>query len=1001
MLVAVGVAVGVGVVYTDNITQAVLGGKVANHGSINVNAKHDYGTVVAGTGAVSGGGVGVSASVAVAQSNGTVKALIRRGANVQTLHSDKEINVTTDSTVNVDAIAASAAVGGVGVNAGVAVAINRLNQTTGIEAGTYVRNVGKVNVTGTMHSTSANSTLLSAGLGGVAVGLSAAVSDVSANMNTFVGQMMGKEAGDTSSTTPPAVIRAVGNNVTVKNDIKSSSSRPLLVSASAGAISVAGNVLLAFNQTKAEALVENGDIMAANLDVIGNLAATAVSDLTNLQVGASAIGISVNYADLVAENRASLNNSTVNLTNALRILTNEHNEATKASAHTMAGSLSGFNVGMNAAVARNRTKNYATVIGDKQMTINGTTTIHGKGRSSADADFTGLSLSAVEIAASVVVAMNDADARTTVVHNGLKAKGGLTLDVTQDAATTANATTGGGSLVSAKVNVVLAYGRTHSRVDAAIAGGGDYAFLNSTNTAMDVAKSTIRNASFSLLTAAAMAGGAYSQDVFSTMIQLTGGDYIIRKDADVRLNYDLNTTADVNPSAAGVSASLGSLAVNLALAKNTATAGADFEISIPNAKSVVKGNVNVITTGSDEVSARVRTAELSVSGLSAGGNVARADLSANQSAVMRVGGAVDIEGSLTVHSLAKKALANALIGANTAGKPGLNISLIGAGVSVAMAKENLTNTAGVRGAAYGTQKVLAEVDMGDYVMETITEPDYDIIKSVTYKTKDGLASIETKGTDMEAKKQLLKRYEELEGTGKLSSQVKEMIAEHQFVKNYSMYLRNNLDTTTWTAGDWRYPFLASLPAKDGQPMLWEMAQGRPVNYLTPDANPNMLLRIYDYYTNSGTVQLTSFFDHFSNDTGRDDEYRYITWEKNRRVFAAVAEVEGIQNRDDRWKILQAFLAANNEKLEEYAVMAAVLKGDKIKAFDYETINNYGTITRTEEVWKPNLVEMEVEKAVFDTAKNFLTVKGEANIVAGMADDARSQAIARTNGYLYG
>ncbi|MBR1559442.1 MAG: hypothetical protein IJ646_04290 [Clostridia bacterium] len=992
---AVGVAVGVGVVYTDNITQAVLGGYVrAAHEY--VNAKHDYGTVLAGTGAVAGGGVGVSASVAVAQANGTVKAIIARGADVKTTgySGGVGISVTTESTVNVDAVAATAAIGGVAVNAGVAVALNRLNQTTGIEAGTTVDTSDHLDVKATVRSASANSTLISAGLGGVAVGLGAAVSDVAANVNTFIGQSMPTQAGDTSANMPAAVINA--RKLTLKNDILSSASKPALLSVNAGAVSAAGNVLLAFNQTKAAAIAENADIKAKYMDVIGNLASEAVSDLTVGQLGGAALGISVNYADLAAENRASVNNSTLSLDYDLRVLTNEDDQATTAIAHTMAGALAGITVGFNTAIARNRTKNYATVIGDRRMNINGTTTIHGKGKSSADARFSGFSVSLGDIAASVVVAMNDADARTTVVHNKFKANGGLTLDVTQDAATNAEATTGGGSLVSAKVNVVMAYGKSHSRVDAAIAGGGEYAFLKSTNTARDIVTSTIRNSSFSALTMAAMAGGAYSQDVFSTRIQLTGGNYIIRRDADVKLDYDLHTTADTSPSSTGVSASLGNLAVNLALAKNTATAGAELEISIPRTRSVVRGNVNVATTGNNEVNATVRTAELSVSAVSVGANIARADLSTNQSAVLSAGGAVDINGDLNVTSKAKEAKADAFIGANSVSSKdsAKSISLVGVGVSKAIARENLINTAGVRGAASGTEKVLAQVDMGDYAIETITEPDYDIIKSVTYRMKADGKTITSSQRDEEVKKEFIKYYEALDkeiydnfqahgdgyDTRTLPQGIDVAVNRISAMKTYAKDLRENLDTRNWAEGDIRF--------KNSK---LDQNQGKKENLLTPDSSSSALQSIYDYYTESGSVSPggIAMFPFGMNVP--------IYVSMNRELLRAVAEVENIQSRDDRWKILQTFLAADDAKIEEYALMAAVLKADEENAFDWETTVNYGTVTHDVEVWKENLVEMEVEKAVFDAEKNHLTVKGDASVIAGMADGARSQASARTNG----
>ena len=748
---AVSPAVGVGVVLTDNITSATLGGSVTGSGDVKVSATHNYGTVLAATGAASGGAISAAASVAVAQANGTVKAGINRDA---VLDVTGGVSVTTDSNVNVDAAAAAAAVGAIAGNAGVAVAINRLNQTTGIEAGTSVTVKGDVEVAATS-DTAANSYLLGVDAGAIAMGLNAAVSDTSANVNTFIGQSMPTRAGDTSDNMPAAVVSA--RDVILTNTV-TSIAKPKLLSASAGAISATGNALLAFNQTDATAIAENADITASrNLDIYGNLSGIAESTLTTADVGAITVGLSANYADMAAANRASLNNSKVNVSGWMHVLTNWDGASTSAKADTVAGQVGLGTVGLNAAIARNNAKSYATVVSDREMTVAGETLIRGQGKSAAEATFTGVTVSVADIAATAVVALNDADARTTVVTNNLKARGGLTLDAGQDAATTATATTGGGSLVSARANVVLAYGRSNSIVDAAIAGGGEYAFLKSTNTARDITTAEIKNADISLLTAAAMVGAAYSQDVFSTKIQLTGGDYTLGS-ADVLTDYTLKTVADVTPSNRGLDLSLGKLAFNMAIAKNTAYAGSDLEFSIPKDRNTVDGDVSVKTLGTDEVEATVRTAKLSVSGLSMGANVARADLSATQSAVMRVGGSLYVYGNLDVQSLARTATATAQIGANTVGDSGLSVSLASLDVSKAVANENLTNTAALVGAAYGTEKRDALVDMGNYVTKTVTETDYDVIESVTYKLKNFGMSITSAESEEEVRRQFAKDY---------------------------------------------------------------------------------------------------------------------------------------------------------------------------------------------------------------------------------------------------
>ena len=63
-------------------------------------------------------------------------------------------------------------------------------------------------------------------------------------------------------------------------------------------------MLLAFNDTVAEAKAANLDLTAKNLNVVSDLRGTATSKLDAATVGGVAVGVSVNYADMNADNRA-------------------------------------------------------------------------------------------------------------------------------------------------------------------------------------------------------------------------------------------------------------------------------------------------------------------------------------------------------------------------------------------------------------------------------------------------------------------------------------------------------------------------------------------------------------------------------------------------------------------------------------------------------------------------------------------------------------------------
>jgi hypothetical protein len=102
-------------------------------------------------------------------------------------------------------------------------------------------------------------------------------------------------------------------------------------------------------------------------------------------VGLGVLGLSVNYADMKAANRAVVMNSKVSTWGKTTIKTNDDGSyATTAEAQTVAAQLGLVTAGMNAAIARNHTKNYATLIGDKALDL-GELEMHATGNASANA----------------------------------------------------------------------------------------------------------------------------------------------------------------------------------------------------------------------------------------------------------------------------------------------------------------------------------------------------------------------------------------------------------------------------------------------------------------------------------------------------------------------------------------------------------------------------------------------------------------------------------------
>ncbi|MBR2528615.1 MAG: hypothetical protein IKE58_09130 [Blautia sp.] len=664
---AVGVAVGASVALTDNVTAATLGGTVEKANNINVSGTHDYGHVVAATGTLTAGAIAVGAAVAVAQTEGEVCAGINGNVTA-----DGDLNVTTESKVSAEALTATAGAGAIAVNAGVALAINRLAQNTGI-SGASVRALN-VNVKASSDS-SADSELLGVSVGGVGVALSAAVSQVNAKLDTYV------KNADVSAA-----------NVEVFSDV-ASTAIPRILSMAAGGVAAGGNVLLAFNETESHAHITDSIIKATDLYVTADLAGEAISKLTAEQVGAIAAGVSVNYADMRADNRAVVENSNVTVDHLSVVTGKGEHSSTIAVAESTAGNIGLATVGVNTAIARNNTRSFAVVNCDN-IYVKWSFSVESTDSVGANATVKGTDIGGASTGLSVAVALNDAETRSQVNLTQLDGLSPETnIRVNHNADTNATIVTGGGSLLEAKANVGVAYGRSTAVVDASI-GKINTLLINALNESRSTTNTVITNESFGFISAAVMASAAYSQDRFDSRLKLGSGD---SGDIKVSNTYDISANADVTPSAGGVKASVAELALNLAIARSTAYAGS--QVTVENG-SVIADYVEVLTNGGSTTNAVINPAKVTVSGVNVGANYANSDLSMTQEAkIILNGGSLEYdyrEGNMDVKAVSSNAQANASVGAAGADR-NISISLMNLAASHAYARENLTSTAGIYG----------------------------------------------------------------------------------------------------------------------------------------------------------------------------------------------------------------------------------------------------------------------------------------------------------------
>ena len=664
----VGAAVAASVALTDNITEAVLGGSVKAAGDVSVKSSQDYGHVVAATGTVSGGIVAVEASVSVAQTEATLTARINEGTKVT---AGETVEVKTRSNVGAEAIAATAGAGLISVNAGVAVAINRLEQNTGIRTGAEI-NTLNIDIRADS-DTAADSKLLGVSAGGAAVAMGAAVSQVNATLNTLVENATLNAAGDV--------------RVTNRAD---STADPVLWSVSEGGAAAGGNILLALNETTSKSGVSGSTVKAGLLYVDAGLTGKATSDLSAVEAGLLAKGISINLADIRADNRAAVEDSEIDVARlCVRTGIADRND-TSAYARTISAQAGVAADGMNTAVARNNTKNYAVLTGNKSVNADSVTYVQSDSSSKADAEMLGLDIGAVATAVSTVVALNDAESCAQVNLKSLNSDK-VTFQVNHNAAAHADMLTGGGGLAVARGNAGTAYGRGTALVDASV-GTLKAKEVNAVNNAASATDTTIANADFAGIAAGIILGVAYSQDEINTLLHLGDGSEI-SGDVKVTTDYDLSATADVTPSAGGVDVAGLEIKINLASARNTAHAGADLKAEDG---TVTAKNITVQTNGSGNTNAIIRPAQISVSGAKVGASFANSDLSMTQEAAINMEDDATLNANdVDVKSLASNASATASVGA--AGADGISISLVNIDLSHAWARENTYSTAGILG----------------------------------------------------------------------------------------------------------------------------------------------------------------------------------------------------------------------------------------------------------------------------------------------------------------
>lgn len=714
-----GVSVVGSVISLSNTTIAYMDGTVTGAKALTVQATTEYPNTLAVTGSGATGVAGVTASFAIVLTQATVEASIdgsvdrntngttvSEGASVSGVN---KITVQTDATFDATAISAALAAGGVGVNGGMALSVNRLKSNTFVGRNVTITGATTLDVTAN-HTTTANVYLLNVAGGGTASGVSAVVAIVAPEIYTYIG------ATPDSEETTSGTIQA--NTVNVKNTV-TSMAKPGLAVATGGSVAITGAVVVVINDTDALTGILRKNLTAGTVNVSGNMDATAESEFASASVGSIAIGASIAYVQLRADNEARLD-----LTGAVVTADSVKVEAisdTKAVARALIVNAGGIVVNVNTAIADNRSANIARILGSEkdELTATGNVEILVSGTATAEASITGLNLAAtLNVNGSIAVAVLRNQQKALVEGGSISAKAITVtskLNESQKAKPTeadrvtakATISVGSGGMTTLAADIAVAYGRSESIASIraeSLTVAENLSVATSGNAGTQAKISNLSGVSS--LTGTVMAAFAYVQGKFEASIldlsdtedsgEIKAGDISAKAE-----NIQTFAVADVTPSVLGGDVSKLSIRANLAVA----SAKADILAKISRTGKVSGGTVTVLADTVSYAKSAIHTPTINLNKGTVAANVSVALLKTTQSAIAG-GKCIHTTGTgmLKVISNLNKGYTGNTAEATAAGNK-FGTSVLDAKVNVILARSRASSKASVEGGTdvYGIQ----------------------------------------------------------------------------------------------------------------------------------------------------------------------------------------------------------------------------------------------------------------------------------------------------------
>ena len=730
-----GAGAAVAVVRTDNRTEAAIGGTVTEAGAVNVHADSVYSNVLAATLSVGVGQAVLNGSVGVALSDGEVSSRIRSGSSVISDNRPLSVNVTTNSVMHVNAMAADMAGALGGLNTGVAYAKNNITQTTSIDRGVTIKGsaagtetvpaVNASSVSGTdskegkpgvnvsaVSDTTADTTLLEVFLGLGTVNVGGSMAYIKPTVHTTIGV---NGSGKTVINVPDAPVK-VGNIIT-----STASPSKLSVGAGIGIVAMGISVMEAVNETEATAKTANLDLTSESLTVSSALKAEGTSSIRQANISGIGAGVSSTHVDLNAHNTAAVDTTggSITTTKGVRIDTGDKKTSqTKGTAEGSSFAMGLLAVGVNVAEVINRTSNIASLTGSGKVNTGTAIEVETIGTAKAKSDMGGTTVALIGAQANkgsapVSKVVNEAVNKATVDLTGALTSN-LNVKSDLEAETTAVMDAFGLTVLEIVPAKTQAIGNTASLVDIRLDKTGTTKVdINAENHGKNTVSATTGESGVHTVAVMLLDAIAESTDVYRTTINLGDGRFRLNG-LNARTEYETSVSSSVTPAGGGFSANVVAGTNNDSKATNRSYAGTFLNLSggiVQAAK-----DINVQTIGSAEAKAEGKTGVLELTAVSAGPTDAVADLSASQAAEINLkeGEIRNTGGNLFLDSTVKKALAEAAVGSmGTSGSGGFDLNVFAAKPFTAEASDRMNSTASIKGSSKYTDGITAkEIHIG-------------------------------------------------------------------------------------------------------------------------------------------------------------------------------------------------------------------------------------------------------------------------------------------------